>query len=364
VPIQHAVETRVDRSVDGMDRGSARMKVEMAITSRDFTAIGEASARLEAQGLDCGIIFESSHDPFMQVLLSAQQTARLSIATGVAIAFARSPMIVAQTASDLQALSAGRFILGLGSQIKPHIEKRFSMPWSKPAARMREYVAAMRAIWQSWESGERLNFRGEFYTHTLMTPVFSPGPNPFGTPPVFVAGVGPKMIEVAGEVGDGMYVHPLNTPAYVADVVLPRLAKGFEIAGRKRIDFEISCQTITMMGGNDEQIQAARNKAKGQISFYGSTPAYKVVLDHMGVGDIHPELNRLSKEGKWLEMMGLISDDMLEEIGVSGTPAEVGAKLAARNGGFADRTMITLYDETADRDAVSDLVGALRGALP
>jgi probable F420-dependent oxidoreductase len=338
------------------------MKLEMAMTGRDFGARGEEAARLEAQGLDCGVIFESSRDPFLQVLLAAQGTSRLEIATGVAIAFARSPMIVAQTANDLQALSEGRFVLGLGSQIKPHIEKRFSMPWSSPAARMREFVSAIRAIWHTWQTGEKLAFRGEFYTHTLMTPAFHPGPNPFGMPPIFVAGVGPKMIEVAGEVGDGLYVHPLNTPTFVADVILPALQKGWDAAGRKRDDFRISCQTIVMMGGGDEQIQNARNKAKGQISFYGSTPAYRVVLDHMGVGHLHPELNRLSKEGKWFEMMGLIGDDMLDQIGVSGTPAQIGAKLAARNGGFADRTMLTMYDETGDPDAVADLVRALREA--
>jgi probable F420-dependent oxidoreductase len=338
------------------------VKVEMAIVGRDFTESGEVAARLEAQGLDVGVVFEAARDPFLQVQLCAQHTSRLEIATGVAIAFARSPMIVAQTANDLQTLSRGRFVLGLGSQIKPHIEKRFSMPWSRPAARMREYVRAIRAIWHAWASGEKLDFRGEFYTHTLMTPFFNPGPNPFGTPPIFVAGVGPKMIEVAGEVGDGFFVHPLNTPSFVTDVVLPSLQKGFDTAGRKRGDFQISCQTITMVGGDDEQIATARNKARGQISFYGSTPAYQVVLDHMGVGAIHPELNRLSKQGKWIDMMKLVSDDMLDQIGVSGTPAEVGARLAARNGGFADRTMLTMYDETGDPDAITDLIAALRGA--
>jgi len=338
------------------------MKIEMAILGRDFTAAGEAAARLEAQGLDCGVVFEAAHEAFLQVLLAAQRTERLEIATGVAIAFARNPMIVAQTANDLQTLSRGRFVLGLGSQVKAHIEKRFGMPWSRPAARMREFVRAVRAIWRAWETGERLDFRGELYTHTLMTPAFSPGRNPFGAPPIFVAGVGPKMIEVAGEVGDGLYVHPLNTPAFVADVVLPSLQKGFDAAGRKRSDFAISCQTIAMVGAGDEQIRTARNKAKGQISFYGSTPAYKGVLDHMGVGDLQPELNRLSKQGKWLEMMGLVTDDMLDRIGVSGTPAAVGAKLVARNRAFADRTMITMYDETGDPDAVADLIRAMREA--
>jgi len=341
------------------------MKVEMAITAQDLTATGEAAARLEARGFDCAIVFEAAHEAFLQALLAAQATARLEIATGVAIAFARNPMIVAQTANDLQTLSRGRFLLGLGSQIRPHVERRFSMPWSRPAARMREYVRAIRAIWRAWETGGKLDFRGEFYTHTLMTPFFDPGPNAFGSPPIFVAGVGPKMIEVAGEVGDGMFVHPLNTPSYVAEVVLPALQKGFDAAGKQRRDFQISCQTIAMMGADDEQIQTARSKARGQISFYGSTPAYKGVLDHMGAGDVHPELNRLSKQGRWLEMMALVTDDMLDAIGVSGTPAEVGAKLVARNGGMADRTMLALYDETGDRDAVSDLVRAIReAALP
>jgi probable F420-dependent oxidoreductase len=336
------------------------VKLEMAVIGGKFTEAGEAAARLEAQGLDCAILFEGQHDPFLQVLLAAQRTARIQIATGVAIAFARSPMITAQIAHDLQTLSGGRFILGLGSQIKPHIEKRFSMPWSKPAARMREYVNAIRAIWRTWETGEKLDFRGEFYTHTLMIPAFNPGPNPFGTPPIFVAGVGPKMIEAAGEVGDGMFVHPLNTRSFVADVVLPSLQKGFDAAGRKRADFQLSCQTIVMLGANDEQIQTARNKARGQISFYGSTPAYKVVLDHIGVGHLQPELNRLSKQGKWFEMMGLVTDDMLDQIGVSGTPRQVGARLAARNGGLVDRTMLTVYDETGDPDAITDVIRALR----
>lgn len=336
------------------------MKVEMAITEQDLGAVDAAAARLESVGVDCAIVFEAAHEAFVQAQIAAQATSRLEVATGVAIAFARSPMIVAQTANDLQILSGGRFVLGLGSQIKPHVERRFSMPWSRPAARMREYVQAIRAIWHAWSTGEKLAFRGEFYTHTLMTPFFDPGPNPFGPPPIFVAGVGPRMIEVAGEVGDGMFIHPLNTPSYVSDVVLPALERGFDTAGKDRRDYQISCQTIAMMGADEEQIQRARDKAKGQISFYGSTPAYKVVLDHMGVGELQPELNRLSKQGQWREMMGLVSEDMLDAIGVSGTPGDLGAKIVARNGGFAERTMLTLYDETGDPDATADLVRTIR----
>ena len=337
------------------------MKVEAAMMHEDFTKVPDVAVRLERQGFDCGITFEGPRDPFFPILQSAERTERIELATGVAIAFARNPMIVAQIANDLQTLSGGRFILGLGSQIKPHIERRFSMPWSKPAARMREFVQAVRAIWHTWETGDRLRFEGEFYTHTLMTPVFNPGPNPFGMPKILVAGVGPKMIEVTGEVGDGIFIHPLNTPGFLRDIVHPALERGFAKAGRKRSDFEISCQTITMMGNTDEQITTARNKAKGQLSFYGSTPAYKVVLDHAGWGDIQPELNRMSKEGKWFEMMGLISEDMLDEIGISGTPGEIGRLLRERNAPYADRTMLTLYDETGDPDAIEDVVRAIHG---
>ena len=335
------------------------MKIEAAMMHEDFTRISDIAIELERQGFDCAVSFEGPHDPFFPVLQAANLTERIEIATGVAIAFARNPMIVAQIANDLQVYSKGRFLLGLGSQIKPHIEKRFSMPWSRPAARMREFVQAVRAIWHSWETGERLHFEGDFYKHTLMTPVFSPGPNPFGMPRIFVAGVGPRMIEIAGEVGDGMFVHPLNTPDFLRNIVGPALERGFATAGKQRGDFEISCQTITMLGTNDEQIATARNKAKGQISFYGSTPAYKVVLDQEGWGDIHSELNRLSKQGKWFEMMALISDDMLDTIGVSGTPAEVGRKLLERNAPFADRTMLTLYDETGAPDALAEVVSTV-----
>ncbi len=336
------------------------MKVEAAMMHEDFTQVPEIALQLEQQGFDRAITFEGPHDPFFPILQSAERTERIELATGVAIAFARNPMIVAQIANDLQALSQGRFTLGLGSQIKPHIERRFSMPWSRPAARMREFVQAVRAIWHAWETAEPLRFEGEFYTHTLMTPIFNPGPNPHGMPKILLAGVGPKMLEVAGETGDGLFIHPLNTPSFLRDILHPALERGFAVSGRKRADFEISCQTITMMGTNDEQIASARNQAKGQLSFYGSTPAYKVVLDHEGWGDIQPELRRMSKQGKWIEMMSLISDDMLDTIGVSGTPSELGRKLRERNAPYADRTMLTLYDETGDPDAITDVVKAIQ----
>jgi probable F420-dependent oxidoreductase len=223
---------------------------------------------------------------------------------------------------------------------------------------MREFVRALRAIWRSWATGERLEFRGEFYTHTLMTPFFSPGPNPHGVPPVFLAGFGPAMIAVAGEVGDGWIVHPLNSPSYVRAVGLPALERGLARAGRGRADVEIACQTIVTLGATDEELVRARAKAKAQIAFYGSTPAYRVLLDHHGWGDLQPMLNRMTKEGRWSEMLALVTDEMLDTVGVSGTPAAAGRRLRQRNA-FADRTSLVLYNET-EPEAVADLVRAFK----
>lgn len=318
---------------------------------------GDAARVVEAQGFDGLISFEGNHDPFIPLALAAAQTERLELMTGVAIAFARNPMLCAYVANDLQLVSRGRFVLGLGTQIRPHIEKRFSQVWSKPNGRMREFVHAIRAIWRAWETGERLAHRGEFYTHTLMTPFFSPGPNPHGWPKIALAGFGPAMIRVVGEVADRWIVHPLNSFGYVRERALPALANGAARASRSSALIEISCQTIAMIGSNDAEVAAAREKAKGQIAFYGSTPAYRVFLDHHGWGGLQPELNRLSKEGRWLEMITLVTDDMLDTIGVSGRPAEVGRRLRARNGAWAHRTTPVLYNET-EPDAVVDLVRA------
>ncbi len=334
------------------------MKIEGALTPADVTQTGAAARTLEAQGFDGILSFEGAHDPFLPLAVAAEHTTRVELTTAIAIAFARNPMVCAYTANDLQLLSKGRFVLGLGTQIRPHIEKRFGETWSRPNRRMREFVRAIRAIWHAWDTGERLDFRGELYTHTLMTPFFSPGPNPYARPRIFLAGFGPAMIGVAGEVADGWIVHPLNSPGYVAALGLPALERGLVAAGRTRDQVEIACQTITMIGSTDEEIAAARGKAKGQIAFYGSTPAYRVLLEHHGWGDLQPELNRMSKQGQWFEMMRLVTDDMLDTIGVSGRPAEAGRALRRRNA-WASRTSLVLYNET-EPDAVVDLVRAFK----
>ena len=316
--------------------------------------------RFERQGLDGAISTEGAREGFFPLLLAGQATERLELMTGVAIAFARNPMIIAQQANDLQQLIGGRFLLGIGPQIRPHIENRFSMTWSRPAARMREFVLAIRAIWDCWAGGERLDFRGEFYTHTLMTPTFDPGPNPHGSPPIIMAGVGERMVEVAGEVADGLLVHPLNSPDFLATHTIPALERGAARAGRSLHEFQLSVMSFCMMGSNDEEIERARQNVRAQMSFYGSTPAYRPPLDHHGWGHLQPELNRLSKKGGWAEMTKLITDDMLDTFGVSGTPGELGRKLRERNAG-AQRTNLMLVNET-DPEAVADLVRAVKEA--
>jgi probable F420-dependent oxidoreductase len=293
------------------------------------------------------------------LILAARETTRLTLTTGIAVAFARNPMSCAYLANDLQLVSEGRFVLGLGTQIKPHIERRFSEPWSQPNARMHEFVRALRAIWHAWASGERLAFEGAFYRHTLMTPFFNPGRNPFGAPPVLLAGFGPAMVRVAGEVADGWIVHPLHSPSFVEAVALPALRAGLAAAGRGRAAYTISCQTITMIGRTDEQVAHARAKARMQIAFYASTPAYRPLLEHHGWEHLQPELHRMTREGRWDEMAARVSDEMLDAIGVSGTPAAVARRLGERHA-FADRVTMVLYNE-ADPEAGGEVVRALRG---
>jgi probable F420-dependent oxidoreductase len=287
------------------------VKVDGALLVGNPSDAGPAAERLESLGYDGGFTFEGQHDPILPHAIAAERTHSLELATAVAIAFARHPMLLANLRYDHAHQSGGRFILGLGSQIRPHIERRYSAVWSRPAARMRELVLAIRAIWSAWQHGSKLDFRGEFYQHTLMTPVFDPGPNPHGTPPIFVAGVGPRMTEVAGEVADGFFVHPFHTAASIERITLPALARGRARAAEGLGALSISCQLIVASGATDEEFERAKNTARAQISFYGSTPAYRGVLECHGWGELHLELNRLSKRGDWLAMAALIDDDVV-----------------------------------------------------
>lgn len=313
------------------------MKVDGGIPVGTAEEVARAATELEEVGYDGGLSAETNHDPFFPLVVAAEHTERLELGTGIAVAFARSPMTLANIGYDLQTFSQGRFRLGLGSQIKAHIEKRFSMPWSHPAPRMRELVLALRAIWACWNDDVPLDFRGEFYRHTLMTPFFDPGPNPYGTPTIQLAAVGALMTEVAGEVADGMILHAFTTERYVREVTLPALERGWAKAGKQRRDFEISGPMFIVSGTNDEELERARKGTREQIAFYGSTPAYRGVLELHGWGDLQTDLNRLSKQGDWVAMGDLITDDILETFAVIAEPEGVPKAMLARYGGVVDR---------------------------
>lgn len=305
----------------------------------------------EELGFDGVFTNENRADAFLPLAVVAETTRTLELGTAVAIALARSPMTMAYQAIELQRHSGGRLVLGLGSQIRPHIERRFSMPWSEPAPRMREFVEALRAIWQAWDSGDRLAHDGTFYRHTLMTPNFVPPPNPFGPPKVYLAAVGDRMLRSCAAVADGLFVHPLCTERFVREVIVPtvRDARPDHLA-----PVEIGLSPFVAF---DEREVAL---VRAQIAFYGSTPAYRRVLDLHGWGALQPELNRLSKAGRWTEMSGLISDDMVEEIGVVGTPGQVAAELHRRFGSLAQRVRFNLPGDLPPPSHYAALLAEMR----
>jgi len=317
------------------------MKID-AMLSRNVRETEDDAAALEAAGYDGLWVGETEHDPFLQLLSAARATRQTTIGTAVAIAFARTPMTLASTSFDLALMSEGRFVLGLGSQVKAHIERRFSMPWSHPAPRMREFVMALRAIWATWQTGEKLSFRGDYYTHTLMTPFFSPAAHPYGAPPVYLAGVGERMTEVAGEVCDGFFFHPLTSERYLAEVTLPALRRGRARGGHEDLQgFTVTGPAFACVGRDDAELATAVQGTRSQIAFYASTPAYQGVLDLHGWGDLQPELNSLARAGRWSEMGDAIDDEVLHTFAVVGGPDEVGRGLRRRWGDVAGR--ITLY---------------------
>lgn len=327
------------------------MKVDggFGVGTNDLSKAVATAKEQEAAGYDGLWTAETSHDPFLPLLLAAEHTESVELGTSIAVAFARSPMTLANTAYDLQAYS-GRFILGLGSQIKPHITKRFSMPWSKPAARMREMVLAIRAIWDCWNNETKLDFRGDFYSHTLMTPFFNPGPNPHGDPKIFLAGVGPLMTEVAGEVADGFICHGFTTEKFLREVTIPALERGRAKAGKTMEGFEIVGPSFVVTGNDEAEMGKAAAGTRQQISFYGSTPAYKPVLDIHGWGGLQEELNKLSKQGQWEEMGTLIDDEILNTFAVVGEPESVGPEIHRRFGDCIQRlSFYAPYQSDPDR---------------
>jgi len=316
------------------------MKVDGKLVAWQTAAVAGEARRHEKAGYTGLWSSESAHDPFLPLVLAAEHTERIELGTAIAVAFARSPMQLAYTAHDLQAYSGGRFILGLGSQIRPHIERRFAMPWSHPAPRMREFILALRAIWAAWNDGTKLGFRGDFYRHTLMTPFFSPPPAPGGAPRVFLAAVGEAMTAVAGETADGLLVHPFCTERYLREVTLPALDRGLARSGRSRAGVEVSFQLMIATGRTEEELARAVAGTRRQIAFYGSTPAYRGVLERHGWAGLGDELNTLSRssrEDKWTAMGKLIDDDVLHAFAVVAEPFGVAAEIGRRFGALIDR---------------------------
>ncbi len=315
------------------------MKVDGGI-GMDLAKAGAAAKEAEEAGYSGIWTAETSHDPFFPLLLAAEHTEQIEVGTSIAVAFARNPMLLAHIGWDLQAFSKGRFVLGLGSQIKPHITKRFSMPWSHPAARMREMIQAVRAIWDTWLNGSPLAFRGEFYTHTLMTPFFTPQAadlGDFGPPKIFLAGVGELMTEVAGEVCDGFICHGFTTERYLREVTLPALRRGRAKAGLTMEGFEIVGPSFVVTGADEAELTAAATGTRQQIAFYGSTPAYRPVLELHGWGGLQDELNTLSKQGRWVEMGELVDDELLHTFAVVGEPEQIAGAIHDRYGDVISR---------------------------
>ena len=318
-------------------------------TPQDFAERGRIAERAGYGGMWST---EATHDPFLPLVAAAQSTSTLELGTAITVAFARNPMSLAYSAHDLQTLTGGRFLLGLGSQVRPHVERRFNMPWSKPAARMREFIDAMHAIWTSWSTGDKLNFEGDFYSHTLMTPFFSPGSNEWGPPPVYLAAVGEHMTEVAGAVCDGLMPHPFTTERYLRERTLPTVNRGRRSSERKSDDFSVSFTGLVASGRTEEQMATAIRRVREQIAFYGSTPSYHQVLELHGWGDVGRELNTLSRSGaddRWARMGDLIDDEMLAAFAIVAEPDRVGDAVAERYGDVVDRfNFYAPYDHEPD----------------
>ena len=314
------------------------VKVDRGIPSR-LAEVPDIARELEAHGYDGCWTGEINHDPFLPLAIAAEHTERIQIGTSIAVAFARNPMTTAQLGWDLQTYSGGRFILGLGTQIQPHIEKRFSMPWSHPARRMREYIEALHAIWGCWRDGTKRRFEGEFYTHKIMTPMFTPEPSALPFPKVFLAAVGELMTEVCGEMADGLLAHAFTTRRYLDEVTTVALQRGMDRSGRDRAAFELSCPVFVVTGADEREMAAASVATRKQLAFYGSTPAYRKVLELHGWGDLHTDLHRLSLDGQWDAMGDLIDDEVLGTFAVVAPIPELAAALRRRCDGVIDRVL-------------------------
>jgi probable F420-dependent oxidoreductase len=313
------------------------MQIDVLLGRMPLADVPALACAAEQLGFDGIWTTESQHDPFIPLTLASQTTARMTLGTAIAVAFPRSPTLTAHTSWDLQALTQGRFILGLGTQVKGHIERRFGLPWESPGPKLRDYIMALRAIWDCWQSGTPLAFKAQFYSLTLMTPFFSPEPLRYPRPPIYVAGVNPYMCRLAGELCDGFHVHPLHSVKYLQEAVIPHIEVGAKKVGRERRAIPLFAPVFVVTGRNQTEMGAAKNAVKQQIAFYASTRNYRPVLDIHGWGDISPILTQKAAAGDWQGMAGEITDAMLETFAVVGPEDEIAARLKARYTGLLDR---------------------------
>lgn len=336
------------------------MRIATTVPQDDLRKVKTAVQAIEADGYNIVTTMENKHDPFLPLAIAACETERVELATAVAISFSRSPMVTANLSWDLNEASRGRFILGIGSQVKAHNERRFSVPWTPPAPRMREYVQALKAIWRCWRYGEKLAFEGEHYRFTLMPPYFVPENTGLRLPPVTLAAVGPAMLRVAGEVADGVRLHPFCTPKYLSETVMPQLQTGMDRSGRTRDTFEVTGGGFIATGPDDETVHKIREWVRYRVGFYGSTPAYFPVLEAHDLKDLGLKLNRMTKDGEWDSLADTISDDVLELFVVAGRHDQLKPLLEGRFGATSD-SVYASANSAQPGDLPPDLIQELNG---
>ena len=337
------------------------MKLDVALRNYDLSAVPEQAWHAEGIGYDCLWTSETQHDPFLPLAVAANATSRIKLGTSIAVAFARSPMTIAQTAWDLQKASQGRFILGLGSQVRAHIQRRFSVKFEPPGPKLREVVLALRAIWDCWQNGTPLRFEGKFYSFSLMTPFFNPGPIAHPKIPIYMAGVNEYMCRMAGEVCDGLHVHPFHTTKYLREFVHPAVNEGLKASGRSREDFTYATACFVIVGDTEQERSQNAEAVRQQIAFYASTRTYQPVLAAHGWESLSPELHQKSLEGDWKGMSRLITDEILNEVAVSGTYETIGKKLREKYAGLLDRVALYQpYETKADDQRLSQFVSEFR----
>ena len=313
------------------------MKFDARLDPASPSEVPELARAAERAGFDRVRLSETRHEPFVLATLALAATDRIEVGTDVAIAFARSPTAVAHAAWDLAALSRGRFRLGLGSQVRAHIERRYGVAWEKPLGRMREFVQALQALWECWQHGTPLRMEGRYYRLTLMSPFFNPGPIEAPAVPVGLAGVNPGWARLAGEVAQAFHVHPLHTAPYLREVLLPAVEAGLAGAGRPREGFEVVGSVFVVTGDDREELRQAREEVRRQVAFYASTPSYRRVLEHHGWGEVGERLSRLARQGRWSEMAAAVPDEMLQAVAVEAEPPDVPYRILERYSGLLDR---------------------------